>query len=754
MMRQYELVERVLSYDPNADEGLLNRAYVYAMKAHANQHRASGDPYFSHPLEVAAILTELQLDDATIATALLHDVIEDTDATRAEIDELFGAEIGQLVDGLTKIKRIDLVTKKAEQAENFRKLLIAISSDIRVLLVKLADRLHNMRTMQYMKPASRARISEETLDIYAPLASRMGIRWVVEELQDHAFRWLHPEAYKTVTERLDVLRERNQGLIEEIGAALRTRLAQESIECEIDAREKKPYMIWRKMENKRISLEQLSDIYGFRVLTHQVSDCYRVVGVAHTSWRAVPGRFKDYISTPKQNGYQSLHTTVVGPRHQRVELQVRTHAMHSIAEYGVASYLLYKEAPAPGAPNGSCGDPKNPSMATGTTVQAKDIDPYMWLRRLVETLLDGQNPEEFLEHTKLELFHDQVFCFTPKGRLIALPSGATPIDFAYSVHTDVGNMAKGALINGRQMPMATRLSNGDEVEIITDKQRSPPSAWERVAVTGRARAAIRRAARDALRRQYVELGRRLIAAKFERVDLSYTDAQLEAALPRLSAKSVEEALVDVGRGELLVDDVLKAVAPDKVPASPRKTRRPRNTFDHGRGQEGWFNLARVMGLKFKAPDRQGRGDNLPIRGMRHDLPVKFDDSGAVPGDRIVGVLVQGEGIKIFQIHSPKLRELASADWIDVTWDIDPEHPERFPARINVTAVNEPGSLAQIAKLIAENDGNIDNLRMLERALDYTEMRVEVEVWDLEHLNSIIAGLRACPVVSRVERIFE
>jgi GTP pyrophosphokinase len=747
MMRQYELVERVLSYDPDADENLLNRAYVYAMKAHANQQRASGDPYFSHPLEVAAILTDLHLDGATIATALLHDVIEDTDATRSEIDDLFGPDIGQLVDGLTKIKKLDLVTKKAEQAENFRKLLIAISSDIRVLLVKLADRLHNMRTLEHMKPASRARISAETLEIYAPLAGRMGIRWVVEELQDHAFRWLYSDAYKTVTTRLHALRARNLGLIEEISSALREKLSQEGVDCTIDAREKKPYMIWRKMENKQISLEQLSDIYGFRVLTNGLSDCYRVIGVAHTSWRAVPGRFKDYISTPKQNGYQSLHTTVVGPRHQRVELQVRTHQMHSIAEYGVASHLLYKE-------HGTAvagGSIKAPQAATP---QAKDIDPYMWLRRLVETLLDGPNPEEFLEHTKLELFQDQVFCFTPKGRLIALPTGATPIDFAYAVHTDVGNMASGAMINGRQMPMSTALKNGDEVEIMTDQQRTPPSAWERVAVTGRARAAIRRAARDALRRQYVELGRRLATAHFERVKMTYTDDKLQAALPRLSAKSVEEALVNVGRGELPVGDVLKAVAPEKALQMAEPARRPRNKFDHGRGQDGWFNLARVMGLKFKASGKSGRSSNVPIRGMRQDLPVRFDDSGAVPGDRIVGVMMPREGIKIFQIHSPKLRNLENAEWIDVTWDIDPENPERFPAILCVTAANEPGSLARMAQVIGENDGNIDNLRMVERAVDFTEMRVEIEVWDLEHLNRISADLRDLPVVSKVQRLFE
>ncbi len=755
MMRQYELVERVLSYDADADEALLNRAYVYAMKAHANQRRASGDPYFSHPLEVAAILADLKLDSSTIATALLHDVIEDTDVTRTEIDELFGAKIGHLVDGLTKIKKLDLVTKKAEQAENFRKLLIAISSDIRVLLVKLADRLHNMRTLEHMKPGSRARISEETLEIYAPLASRMGIRWIVEELQDHAFRWLYPDAYKAVTAKLEVLHKRNKGLIDEIGAALRGRLDEEGIECEIEAREKRPYAIWRKMENKQISLEQLSDIYGFRAVVDKPSDCYRVLGVAHTAWRAVPGRFKDYVSTPKQNGYQSLHTTIVGPRHQRVELQVRTREMHSIAEYGVASHLLYKER---SAADGDSVSAVPEAARNGHAVNAKDIDPYMWLRRLVETLLDGQNPEEFLEHTKLELFLDQVFCFTPKGRLIALPTGATPIDFAYAVHTDVGNMASGAIVNGRQLPMSTRLRNGDEVEILTAEHRTPPAAWERIAVTGRARAAIRRAARDALRRQYVELGRRLIDAHFRRVEQEYSDERLESALPRLSVKTVEEALIGVGRGELPVSDVLQAVAPGAAVEVTRQVRRPRNKFDHGRGQDGWFNLARVMGLKFYVPranaERIERGDSVPIRGLRHDLPVRFASSGAVPGDRIVGVMEPGEGIRIFQIHSPKLRDLEDAEWIDVTWDINPERPERFPASINVTATNEPGSLAQIAQVIGQNDGNIDNLRMLERAHDFTEMAVEIEVWDLEHLNGIIGGLRACDVVSKVERVFE
>jgi GTP diphosphokinase / guanosine-3',5'-bis(diphosphate) 3'-diphosphatase len=760
MMRQYELVERVLKYDPKANEALLNRAYVYAMKAHSNQKRASGDPYFSHPLEVAAILTELKLDDATIATALLHDVIEDTDATRAEIDQLFGSEIGVLVEGLTKIKRLDLVSKKAEQAENFRKLLVAISTDIRVLLVKLADRLHNMRTLEHNKPESRKRNSEETLDIYAPLAGRMGMQKVREELEDLSFRWLHPEAHKAVTERLEALRTKNEGLVEEISAALGEKLVAGKITADVQGREKKPYAIWRKMQNKQISLEQLSDIYAFRVIVDEVEDCYRVLGLVHTTWSTVPGRFKDYISTPKLNGYRSIHTTIVGPGHQRVELQIRTRAMHRVAEHGVAAHAIYKDV---GAKEGLPGAVKPLANGNGASVYDKESGPYMWLRRLVETLLEGSNPEEFLEHTKLELFQDQVFCFTPKGRLIALPRGATPIDFAYAVHTDVGNSTVGALINGRQLPLSTVLRNGDEVQVLTARSQTPPTAWERLVVTGRARAAIRRAGRDARRKQYSELGRRLLVARFEKAGVAYADDKIKRVLSKLGHRAVEDVLAGVGRNELATSDVLKAVAPDAADAvAPPPPARPQGRHDHSQGQEGWFNLAKVMGLKFRMPtssvepppEAPRAAAAVPIRGIKNDIPVKFEDGGAVPGDRIVGVLMPGEGIRIFQIHSPKLAEFEHERWIDVTWDINTEAPERFKAKIVVTVLNEPGTLAQIAQVIGEADGNIDNLQMRRIANDFTDQIIVLEVWDLQHLNRIIAGIREKSVVSKVERVFE
>ncbi len=742
MMRQYELVERVLGYDPGADEALLNRAYVYAMRAHGNQKRASGDPYFSHPLEVAAILTEFELDDATIATALLHDTIEDTETTRTEIDELFGEEIGALVEGLTKIDKLNLVSKRAEQAENFRKLLVAISSDIRVLLVKLADRLHNMRTLEHMKPESRKRIAQETMDIYAPLAGRMGIQEMKDELEELAFRWLHPLAYETLVTQLNALRQRNRNLIQTIADELQAKLTEHGIGAEVASREKKPYSVWKKMENKQISLEQLSDIYGFRVIVEKVEECYAVLGAVHTTWRSVPGRFKDYISTPKYNDYQSIHTTIVGPSHQRVELQIRTRVMHEIAEFGVAAHALYKDGLI--RANGSV-----PRFSG-----SEDASPYQWLRRLVDNLLEGDNPEEFLEHTKLELFQDQVFCFTPKGRLIALPRGSTAIDFAYAVHTNVGHCCVGAKINGRHMPLISELKNGDEVEVITSEAQTPPAAWETIVVTGKARSAIRRATREAVRKQYSDLGRNIVKGVFQQHDKAYDEEVIVAALPRLSQKTVEDVLAVVGRGEMPAADVFRAVFPNE---SPEDTQQRRKTIK--RQEEGWFNLRRVIGLKFRWPGTSPSplagevNGGVPIRGAK-DLPITFAAGGAIPGERIVGILQPGEGITIYPIHSPALKEYFDEmdRWIDVAWDIDEASTERFPAQVKVTAINEPGSLARISAVIGDADGNIDRLQMIGRRADFTDMLVDLEVWDLKHLRDILSGLRNLSAVSSVERV--
>ena len=743
-MRQYELVEKVLSYNSKANEALLNRAYVYAMKAHGQQKRASGDPYFSHPLEVASILTSLKLDDDTIATALLHDTIEDTQTTKDEIERFFGPNIASLVDGLTKIEKLNLVSKKTQQAENFRKLLIAISSDVRVLLVKLADRLHNMRTLEHMRPEKRRLIAQETMDIYAPLAGRMGIQEFRDELEELSFRWLHPAAYETLMSRLNILRDQNRGLTKEIATELKAKLEAQSIKAEVFSREKKPYSIWLKMQNKQIGLEQLSDVYGFRVIVPTMEECYTALGAVHTTWRVVPGRFKDYISTPKYNEYQSIHTTIVGPRHQRVELQVRTAEMHQIAEYGVAAHSGYKLAGLAKL-NGDARAVKGPAPGESTA--------YQWLRKLVDNLLEGDNPEEFLEHTKLELFLDQVFCFTPKGRLIALPRGANAIDFAYAVHTSVGNRCVGTKINGRHMPLMNELKNGDEVEITLSDAQTPPAAWENAVITGKARSAIRRATKDAVRKQYLSLGRDIMKAALQRAGKS-GDTDLTPVLPRLGQRNVEDLLTAVGRGETTADEVLKAVDPNLVQESGPK----RRTIT--RNDEGWFNLRRVTSFKFRWPglltgsEDEESAKGIPIRGVNGTSVVRFGEGGAVPGERIVGILDPGKGITIFPIHSPHLRDYEDQldRWIDVTWDIREGATELFPARIQVTAVNEPGSLGKIASIIGAAGANIDRLQMVTRGHDYTEMLVDVEVLDLKHLTDMLNGVKNLNVVSSASRI--
>jgi len=729
-MRQYELVERVRRYNPNADEDLLNRAYVFAMKAHGTQKRASGDPFFSHPLEVAAILTDLKFDDATIVAAVLHDTIEDTAATREEIDKVFGPEIGGLVEGLTKLNRLDFASKHAQQAENFRKLLLAIADDARVLLIKLADRLHNMRTLAFMPQDKRARIAQDTLDIYAPLAGRMGMQGMRSELDDLAFRYLMPDAYDLIMARLEELKKKNGALIARTADELTDQFARRGIKVEVKGRQKQAYSIWRKMERNSISFEQLSDIYGFRILVDTVADCYAAVGVAHTTWPAVPGRFKDYISTPKQNDYRSIHTTVIGPGSQRVELQIRTYDMHEIAEYGVAAHALYKD---------SKGQPE--------PVDAGESRAYRGLRQTIEALATDDS-ERFLEHTKLELFQDQVFCFTPKGRLIALPRGAIAIDFAYAVHTDVGNSAVGAKINGRIAPLISTLRNGDEVLIVRSDSRAPPAAWESLVVTGRARAAIRRATREAAKAQYGGLGRQIVERAFARAGRKFSEAKLKAALGRLARASIDDVFISVGRGELYSSDVVRALYPDF-----QEERKPGPAV--APGESGWFGLTKAANLVFRVPGKGENGEPLPLRGVDWDAPVRFaPKGGAVPGERIVGIRTPGEGITIYPIHSPAL--VAYDDkpelWLDVRWDLDAANKALYPTQLQVTTLNEPGALGVVATTIGENGANIDNVVFSPSGSDFREVRFDLQVFDIQHLNTIVAQLRDKPVVAKVQRL--
>ena len=540
MMEQLELVARVRAYDPHASEDLLNRAYDFSVTAHGSQIRESGEPYFMHPVEVAGILTDMKLDADTIATALLHDTVEDTLATLEQIEGQFGADIARLVDGVTKLSLIEMPhTEESRQAENFRKLVLAMSNDIRVLLVKLADRLHNMRTLTFVKSAEkRKRVALETMEIYAPLAERIGMHHMKDELEDLAFSELRPEARESVLSRLEFLREQGSDLVPRITGQLEETLEPASIRATVAGREKRPYSIWRKMEHDDVSFEQLADIMAFRIVVEKTEDCYRALGAVHARYPMVPGRFKDYISTPKRNNYRSLHTTVIGPEQNRVEIQIRTQEMQQIAEYGVAAHWQYKQ-------------------------QAEPVDgnQYRWLRELLEILESASNPQEFLEHTKLEMFSDQVFCFTPKGELIALPRGATPVDFAYAVHTDVGDTCVGARINGNLAPLRSQLRNGDQVEILRSAEPSPSPIWENFVITGKARAAVRRFVRKQQRSQYVELGRAIMKKSLRENNRRITNETMRRALKSLGRKSLEDLYISVGSGDMDKSAVLHAIYP-------------------------------------------------------------------------------------------------------------------------------------------------------------------------------------------------
>lgn len=716
MIRQFELVERVKAYDPDADEVGINGAYVFAMKAHGSQKRASGDPYFSHPIEVAGILTSYHVDSATIETALLHDTIEDTVATLEDIRSHFGNEVAQLVDGVTKLTRIEFQSDRAKQAENFRKLVLAMSEDIRVLLVKLADRLHNMRTLHYIKSdEKRRRIAMETMDIYAPLAERIGMQEIKTELEDLAFAEINPEARRAVVKRLDTLREQGGELVPKIIGELTETLSENGIEAEVNGREKSPYSIWRKMQKHDVGFEQLSDIMAFRITVNSIEDCYKALGVAHNAYRVVPGRFKDYISMPKPNGYQSLHTGVFGPHQQRIELQIRTKMMHEVAEFGVAAHWNYKQ-----------GGP------------AKDSTQYRWLRELLDILEHASDPEEVLEHSKMEMFQDQVFCFTPRGDLINLPRGATTVDFAYAVHSEVGDHCVGAKINGKMMPLRTELRNGDQVEIVTSKAQTPNPTWERFVVTGKARARIRRFVRLQEREEYEKLGRSILQRSFKEADYELTEKGLTAALKKLTLATVDDLYVAVGMGNQSGREVLEAVYP----------RAKRKNSD---GDDIVVPLAEAR--KRKRSKDKGEG-GVPIQGLIPGMAMHFAGCcHPLPGDRIVGIVTTGRGVTVHTIDCDTLEGYGDEPerWLDLAWDRDEAQHDLHVGRVHVTVANAPGSLGDLSTMIAKNEGNISNLKIINRSTDFFEMLIDVEVRDVKHLTDIIAALRASPAVNSVER---
>lgn len=720
MIRQYQLVDMVKAYDPAADEDLLNKAYVFSMKAHGTQKRANGDPYFSHPLEVAGILTELKLDAGTIATALLHDTVEDTDFELSDIEKLFGKEIARLVNGVTKLSQLETRTEQAteqtKQAENFRKLVLAMSEDIRVLLVKLADRLHNMRTLNFLKPEKRKRIARETIEIYSPLAERIGMQSVKDELDDLAFSVLNPEGRDSILLQLNRLRsegvDRVQGIIDEL---TKTLAAEGLPNVTVTGREKSAYSIWRKLQLKSVSFEQLSDIMAFRIMVDTMPECYQALGAIHAHYPVVPGRFKDYISTPKPNGYRSLHTGVIGPARNRIEVQIRTRDMHEIAELGVAAHWSYKQ-----------GQPDTGGRE------------YRWLRELLDILEHAARPEEFLEHTKLELFQDQVFCFTPKGDLIALPRGATPVDFAYAVHSEVGDHCVGAKINSRMLPLRTQLQNGDQVDIITSKAQTPVPGWERFVVTGKARARIRRYLRTQQRSQYIELGRAILQRQFKAESYELTDKALEGVIKIFQQPSADDLLASVGSGLNSGREVFNAVFPGhkQTPVTPAA------------------NDDRVAAQWAKPkPKPKGREAPLPIRGLIPGMAVHYARCcHPLPGDRIVGIVTTGKGVTIHTIDCETLESFHESPerWIDVAWDTG-DTPEEHVGRITLMVTNEPGALGTLSTVIGKNGGNITNLKITNRNVDFFEILIDVDVKDAKHLTNIMAALRATPAVSSVDR---
>ena len=708
MLNENLLIDSITKYNPATNKDLINRAFVIAEIAHQNQKRRSGDPYISHPLEVAKILTEYRLDDSTIITALLHDTIEDTKLTLKEVRGEFGEEIASLVDGLTKIGKLDLFTKEAEQAENFRKLILAMSNDVRVLIVKLADRLHNMRTINFLPEEKQQIIAKETIEVYAPLSGRLGIHSLKEELEELAFDVINPKARKIILDKLLSISSDSGELIDSIKADLSKEIKKNKINFTIEGREKKPFSIWRKMNRKSISLEQLSDIYGFRIIVNSIDDCYRIIGIVHQKWNAIPGRFKDYISTPKINDYQSIHTTILGPDNNRIELQIRTSSMNDLAERGVAAHRNYKDK----------------------SIE-NEKQNYPWLDDLLEMLEQGESSQDFFESTKLELFQDQVFCFTPKGRIIALPIGATPIDFAFEVHTDVGMKCIGCRVNGLNAPLYAELDNGDEIEIITDDKSLPPMAWEKIALTGKAKIAIRRINKEKIKNQYSELGKQIL----DKLLKSSTDAKkipnMKDFCKKFGLKSAADLYSKIGRGEITPESIRKAFLKMKI---IKANEDPNSAFDPT------INAV-----------------SIPVRGFDKNIPFKFaDNSRVVPGDKIFGVIDGEEGITIYSKQSKNLVKYSenAASFIDLTWDIENNLTERYIARVMIDCKNEVGALAKITRAIGLSNANIENLKLVSRSRDFYKLDIDIGVFHLSHLNLVISSIRKIAVVHRVIRIME
>ncbi len=694
---QDDLIALVRNYNPRSDESLIRNAWDYGEAMHEGQFRHSGEPYFTHPVAVAALLTEMRLDDATIITALLHDTIEDTKSTYAEVSRRFGAEIAELVDGVTKLTNLQLSSSQAKQAENIRKLLIAMSRDLRVILVKLADRLHNMRTIRSMRAEKQAQKARETMDIYAPLAGRMGMQWMREELEDLSFRVLNPEARNSILRRFITLQREAGDVVHRISADIRAELDRANINADVYGRAKKPYSIWRKMQEKDLAFSRLSDIYGFRIITDSLEDCYRVLCAVHNRWRAVPGRFKDYISQPKSNGYRSIHTTVSGRDGKRVEIQIRTREMHEVAEAGVAAHWAYRDGQRS----------KNPFA----------VDPAKWINTLTEGFENEEDHDAFLEHVKLEMYSDQVFCFSPKGDVIQLPRGATPLDFAYAIHTRIGDGCVSAKVDGLRVPLWTRLRNGQSVEIITAEGQRPQSSWIDIVVTGRAKSAIRRSLRNEDRERFIRLGNELLRLAFEAAGREMSTKALATAARLLSVPNSGELRARVGAAEISARRVVAVLYPE-------------------------------IGMQEPEVDA-----TRPVAGLEADQSFRRAPCcQPLPGERIVGITYRSKGVVAHAMDCDALEEYDDQPdrWVDLRW-LDGTHPSIYSVTLDLTISNDSGVLGRVCSLIGEHKANISDLRFVDRKPDFYRLMVEVELRGIAHLHQVLTALEAETAVAQINR---
>ena len=712
MIRINDILDQIHSYMPDADTSLVEKAYVYSAKVHAGQMRLSGEPYLSHPLAVAYILAQQKLDLSSITAGLLHDAVEDTLSTIEEIEEMFGQDVARIVDGVTKISQINFQSKIQKQAENIRKMILAMSKDIRVLLVKLADRLHNMRTLQYQKERKRIKIARETLDIYAPLASRLGIDWIKRELEDLAFSFLYPEEYQELKQEVEARLGARKAYVEEVKEIISKKMAEYSLSCRVLGRPKHLYSIFRKMRRQNVSLDEIYDLIAFRIILKTVTECYEALGIVHSLWKPVPGRFKDYISLPKANMYQSLHTTVIGPYGERMEIQIRTEEMDKVATEGIAAHWLYKE---------------------GKILKKDQQRQFEWLKRLMEWQKELEDPREFLESVRMDLFPDEVYVLTPNGEIKEFPMGATPIDFAYSIHTEVGHHCVGAKVNGKMVPLKYQLQNGDVVEIITSKHHKPSRDWLKIARTSRARARIRQWIKTEEREKSLALGKDLCLREFKkhRLDFSsFLKEDAEEVAKALSFKTVDDMLIAAGYGK---------ISPSQIVRKYVKIKHVEDLEEAMEQQE----------VQAQSKTRKPQGEGIQIQGHDDIMIHLAKCCTPVPGDEVIGYITRGRGVTIHREDCPNVTSLEPDRKIEVTWTTD--DGVNYPVMLNVVTADEKGMLAAVSNAISAAEANILEAKVYTSPDNSAHFTFVAEVRDSNHLKKVISGIKKVNGVMRVDR---